>query len=176
MSDLYPPDRTTPATAAREMVVSRLIDAPCALVFEAWTTPEHLAQWWGPDGFTTTTHEMELRPGGHWRHIMHGPDGRDYYNHVVFEEIEKPVRIVYRHVPERGTEPVSFQTTVTFVAQGNKTLLTMRALFDSAAERDAVVEKYGALEGAHQTVGRLAAYAEGIRGQGSGVGDTGIRE
>jgi len=169
MSDLHVSlEQSTDPTAGREIVVTRLINAPRELVFDAWTTPEHVAQWWGPDGFTTTTHEMEVRPGGHWRLIMHGPDGTDYNNHIVFEEIVRPERIVYRHVPERGTEPVSFQTTVTFVASGNKTLLTMRALFDTAAERDAVQAKYGALEGGQQTVARLAAYAEtceGLRGQ-----------
>ncbi len=78
-------EQSTDPTAGREIVVTRLINAPRELVFDAWTTPEHVAQWWGPDGFTTTTHEMEVRPGGHWRLIMHGPDGTDYNNHIVFE-------------------------------------------------------------------------------------------
>ena len=148
------------STADREIVVTRLIEAPRELVFEAWTDPKHVDKWWGPRGFTTTTHEMDVRPGGEWRLTMHGPDGRDYKNHIVFDEIVKPERLVYRHVPEAGTEPVSFQTTVTFVAQGDHTLLTMRGLFASAKARADVVEKYGALEGAHQTIARLAEYVE----------------
>ena len=147
-------------TADREIVVSRLIEAPPDLVFEAWTDPRHVAKWWGPRGFTTTTHEMDVRPGGDWRLTMHGPDGRDYYNHIVFDEVVRPERLVYRHVPETGTEPVSFQTTVTFVAQGSATLLSMRMLFPSAKARDYVAEKYGALEGAHQTIERLAEFVE----------------
>ena len=146
------------STADREIVITRLIDAPPDLVFEAWTNARHVAKWWGPNGFTSTIHHMDVRPGGEWRLTMHGPDGRDYYNHIVFDEIAKPERLVYRHVPEAGTEPVCFQTTVTFVAQGNRTLLTMRLQFPSARHRDDAAEKYGALEGGNQTIGRLAEY------------------
>jgi uncharacterized protein YndB with AHSA1/START domain len=175
MTDHLARPESPSSTADREFLVSRLIHAPRELVFDAWTTPEHIAHWWGPDGFTTTTHEMDVRPGGHWRLIMHGPDGRDYLNHIVFDEVVRPERIVYTHVPERGTEPVSFQTTVTFVAHGDKTMLTMRGVFATAAERDAVVRKYGALEGAHQTIARLAGYVEprvpGSPGRAAGRGE-----
>ncbi len=77
-------------TADREIVITRLIAAPPELVFEAWTDPEHLAAWWGPDGFTTTTTALDMRPGGVWRFVMHGPDGRDYENRITFEEIVRP--------------------------------------------------------------------------------------
>ena len=76
----------TTAAAEREISITRLFDAPRELVFEAWTDPEQVVQWWGPHGFTTTIHEMDVRPGGVWRFIMHGPDGTDYDNRVVFEE------------------------------------------------------------------------------------------
>jgi len=79
------------------MVGMRVLDAPRALVFDMWSDPKHLAQWWGPDGFTTTTSAFDLRPGGVWRFVMHGPDGRDYQNRIVFEEVVRPERIVYRH-------------------------------------------------------------------------------
>jgi uncharacterized protein YndB with AHSA1/START domain len=59
----------------REIITSRVYDAPRELVFKAWTDPKHIARWWGPNGFTTTIHEMDVRPGGAWRFIMHGPDG-----------------------------------------------------------------------------------------------------
>lgn len=153
-------DRVAGSTADREIVVTRVIDAPPDLVFEAWTTPRHVEQWWGPNGFTSTIHHMDVRPGGEWRLTMHGPDGRDYYNHIVFDEIVKPARLVYRHVPEAGTEPVCFQTTVTFVAEGEGTRVTMRMQFPSARHRDDAAGKYGALEGANQTIGRLVAYVE----------------
>ena len=81
----------------REIVLSRLIDAPQELVFDAWTDPEQVGQWWGPSGFTTTTHKMEVKPGGVWRFVMHGPDGRDYQNKITYLEIVPPERLVYRH-------------------------------------------------------------------------------
>src|SRR3954471_663109 len=89
----------TPATANlssdREIVISRLFDAPRELVWAAWTDPQQVVQWWGPKGFTTTIHEMDVRPGGVMRHTMHGPDGTDYANKSVFKEVVKPERIVY---------------------------------------------------------------------------------
>jgi uncharacterized protein YndB with AHSA1/START domain len=142
--------------ADRELIFTRIFDAPRELVFSAWTDPKQIVQWWGPKGFTTTTHEMNVKPGGVWRFIMHGPDGRDYKNKIIFIEVVKPQRLIYKHAGEEDTEAVRFQVTVTFEAQGNKTKLTMRSLFDTAAERDDVVAKYGAIEGANQTLGRLA--------------------
>jgi uncharacterized protein YndB with AHSA1/START domain len=146
---------TTLNETDRELIFTRVFDAPRELVFEAWTDPKHLAQWWGPRGFTTTISEMDVRPGGVWRLVMRGPGGRDYKNRIVFLEVAKPERLVYKHDPEKDCEPVSFQVTVTFAEQGGKTELTMRMLFPSAAARDHVVTKYGAVEGAHQTLDRL---------------------
>src|SRR5204862_6663406 len=77
---------STSTTADREIVTTRLIDAPRALVFEAWTDPKHVAHWFGPDGFVTTTHSMEVRPGGIWRFTMRGPDGTDWPNVVTYEQ------------------------------------------------------------------------------------------
>jgi len=142
----------------REIVMTRVFDAPRELVFDAWTDPKHVAQWWGPHGFSNTISEMDVRPGGHWRMVMHGPDGADYPNHIVFIEVVKPERLVYRHEPEHGAEPVSFEVTLTFAARGGKTELTMRMLFASAAEREYVIEKHGAMEGIKQTLGRLAEH------------------
>jgi uncharacterized protein YndB with AHSA1/START domain len=76
------------------IIGSRLLHAPRELVFSAFTDPRHLAQWWGPNGFTTTTHSFEFRPGGVWRFVMHGPDGRDYQNRITYDEIVRPERIV----------------------------------------------------------------------------------
>jgi len=81
----------------RSIVGTRVFDAPRELVFAAFTDPTHLAQWWGPDGFTTTTSRFEFRKGGVWRFVMHGPDGRDYQNLITFDEIIAPERIAYRH-------------------------------------------------------------------------------
>jgi uncharacterized protein YndB with AHSA1/START domain len=142
-------------TEDRELVFKRVFDAPRDLVFSVWADPMHVAQWWGPNGFTTTISEMDVRPGGVWRLVMHGPDGTDYKNKIVFLEVVKPERLVYKHEPEKDTEPVTFETTVTFADRGNKTELTMRMLFPSAAILEQVVKKYGAIEGANQTLGRL---------------------
>ena len=144
----------------REITTSRLLDAPRELVFEAFTDPKQVVQWWGPHGFTTTTKEMSVTPGGVWRFVMHGPDGRDYKNKIIFTEVVKPERLVYRHAGEDETENVRFHVTVTFEAQGPKTLLTWRLTFATAKEREEVATKYGAVEGARQTLERLAQHLE----------------
>jgi uncharacterized protein YndB with AHSA1/START domain len=139
----------------RQIVTTRVLNAPRELVFKMWTDPEHIVQWWGPKGFTTTTYSMDVRPGGVWRFVMHGPDGTDYQNQITYLEIVKPERLVYKHGGGEDVEPVNFETTVTFEEQGVKTRLTMRAVFPSAEAREHVVKKYGAIEGASQTVDRL---------------------
>jgi uncharacterized protein YndB with AHSA1/START domain len=149
------------SSADREIVITRLIAAPPARVFDAWTNPEQVVQWWGPRGFTTTTHRMEVKPGGVWRFVMHGPDGRDYQNKITYIEVVRPERLVYKHGGDE--EPVSFQTTVTFVPQGRKTLITMRAVFPTSAERDRVVKEFGAVEGGKQTLERLGEHLAGAR-------------
>jgi uncharacterized protein YndB with AHSA1/START domain len=142
----------------RELVFERLLNAPRPLVFKVWTDPEHIVQWWGPNGFTNTNHGMDVSANGVWRFTMHGPDGTDYKNKIVFLEISEPERIVYRHSDDEDTEPIHFHVTVTFVAQGSKTLLTMRMVFDTREELEKVAREYGAIEGAHQTIARLEAY------------------
>jgi uncharacterized protein YndB with AHSA1/START domain len=137
---------------------TRLLDAPRELVWKVFTDPKHLAQWWGPNGFTTTTSAYECKPGGVWRFVMHGPDGRDYENRITFEVVEPPKRLVYRHGGDDDVEPVQFRTTVTFEDMGGKTKLTMRGVFPSAAERERVVKEYHADKGMEQTLARLDDY------------------
>jgi uncharacterized protein YndB with AHSA1/START domain len=149
-------DSTQP-TSDREIVLSRIIEGPRRLVFEAWTDIRHLSKWWGPDGFTTTTHSFEFRPGGVWDFIMHGPDGTDYPNRIQWEEIAPPERIVYLH-GDRDDDPDAFVSTVTFVERGSATEVTMRAVFRTKEKREEVIARYGALEGGRQTLGRLAVY------------------
>jgi uncharacterized protein YndB with AHSA1/START domain len=144
------------ATQDREIVITRIFDAPRELVWDAWTDPKKVVQWWGPRGFTTTIHEMDVRPGGVWRHTMHGPDGTDYPNKSVFIEVVKPERIVYSHGGgKKGGPGVQFQATWTLEAQGGRTKVTLRMLFQSAAELGQVVKEYGAIEGGNQTLDRL---------------------
>jgi uncharacterized protein YndB with AHSA1/START domain/DNA-binding transcriptional ArsR family regulator len=146
----------------KELFITRLINAPRELVWKVWTEPEHVAQWWGPTGFTNTVHEMNVKPGGVWHLTMHGPDGRDYPNKIVFIEVVKPERLVYKHSGDVDAEPVNFHVTVSFEKQGNKTLLTMRSVFESAAALEKVVKEYGAKEGMVQHVDRLEEYVEKI--------------
>jgi len=145
------------APADREIVISRVLDAPRELVWEAWTQPEHVARWWGPRGFTTTIEEMNVRPGGIWKQVMHGPDGTNYPNQSVFTEVEEPKRIVYVHGGgKEGAPGVNFVATWTFDAlEDGKTRLTIRMVFTNAADRDTVVKEYGAIEGGEQTLERL---------------------
>src|SRR5437762_13015071 len=142
----------------REISITRVFDAPRKLVFQVWTDPKHIGQWWGPKGFVTTTFSMDFRPGGTWRFVMHGPDGRDYQNLITFEEITPPERIVYRHGGADGVEPVQFRQTVIFEDLGGRTRLIWRGDFPSAAERDRVIKDYGADKGLAQTMARLADY------------------
>jgi len=144
------------------MIGTRVFDAPRELVWTVWTDPKHLAQWWGPTGFSTTTSAFDMRPGGVWRFVMHGPDGRDYQNRITFDEIVKPERLVYHHAGDDDVEPVQFTTTVTFEDLGGKTRLTMRGVFPSAAARDRVIKEYGADKGLVQTLERLGEYLSKI--------------
>jgi len=141
---------------ARSIVTTRVIDAPRELVFDAFSNPDHLARWWGPNGFTTTTHAFDMRPGGAWRFTMHGPDGRDYENHIVYDEIVRPERIAYQHGDDKGT--ISFESTITFEDLGGKTRITLRAVFPTKENRDWVAKTHGAVEGGRQTLGRLEEF------------------
>ena len=139
------------------IVVTRLVAAPRELVWEAWTDPKHITQWWGPNGFTTTTHAMEVKPGSVWRFTMHGPDGTDWPNRIVYREVKRPELLAYDHSGDDASDVHRFQVTVTFSDKGGNTEVTMASLFPSVAARDAVL-KFGALEGGGQTLDRLAAY------------------
>jgi uncharacterized protein YndB with AHSA1/START domain len=140
------------------IIGSRVFDAPRELVFSAWTDPKHLARWWGPDGFSTTTSAFDFRAGGVWRFVMHGPDGRDYENRITFDEIVPPELLRYHHGGGSDVEPVQFRTTVTFEDIGGKTRVTLTGVFPSRAERDRVIKEYGADKGLVQTLGRLGDY------------------
>ena len=138
------------STVDREFVHSRLIDAPRERVFRAFSDPAHLARWWGPKGFTSTFHEFDLRPGGAWRFVMHGPDGANYPNESVFVEVVAPERVVLEHISGHH-----FQMTITFSAQGAKTVVGWRQVFDTAAERQRIAEFV--IEANEQNLDRLAA-------------------
>ena len=140
----------------RSIIGTRIFSAPRDLLFSAFTDPKHLAQWWGPDGFTTTTHNFDFKPGGVWRFVIHGPDGRDYQNRIIFDEIVRPERLVYHHTGDADVEPVQFTQTLTFENLGNgQTRLIWHGKFASAEARARVIKDYGADKGLAETMARL---------------------
>jgi uncharacterized protein YndB with AHSA1/START domain len=149
------------ATADREIVIARVISARRELVFEAFTSVQHLSRWWGPEGFTTTTQAFEFRVGGEWDFVMHGPDGTDYQEWICFTEIAPPERIALLHGESRD-DPNAFESVITFAPDGAATRIEMRTLFPTKTLRDEAVEKYHAVEGGRQTLDNLAAYVTEI--------------
>jgi uncharacterized protein YndB with AHSA1/START domain len=142
-------------TADREVVITRVFDAPRELVWEAWTNPKHADKWWGPNGFVNTTESMDFRIGGGWKYMMIDSDGTRYPNLQVFKEIIPLSKLVFDH---GDGERVWFETTITLEEAGSGTLVTLRQLFPSKESRDEVVEKYGAIEGGKQHLAKLEAY------------------
>ncbi|MFF2554306.1 SRPBCC family protein [Nocardia sp. NPDC058058] len=153
-------------TADREIVIARNIGAPRELVFEAFTDIRHLSQWWGPEGFTTTTRAFDFRVGGTWDFEMHGPDGTDYPEWISWTEIVAPERIRLRHGEFRD-DPNAFESILTFTPDGAATRLEMRTVFPTKELRDEAAEKYHAIEGGRQTLDKLAAYITEITSKGT---------
>jgi len=135
---------------------SRLVDAPRDRVFRAIAEPERLARWWGPAGFTSTFEKFEFRPGGAWRFVMHGPDGTDYPNENVFREIVEPARVVVEHVSASH----HFVLTITLEADGDRTRVGWRQVFDTAGHREHVAEVV--LAANEQNLDRLAAEVRAV--------------
>jgi uncharacterized protein YndB with AHSA1/START domain len=141
------------STHDRELSLSRTINAPVALVWEMWSDQKHIANWWGPIGFTTTIIRMDFRPEGEWDLIMHGPDGTNYDNCSVFKEIVKHKRIVYMHLSyPRYTGTIEFQE------REDKTFLTWHMLFESAEVFREAAKKFGIEKGLQQNAEKLADY------------------
>jgi len=145
--------KAAPAMEERTISGSRVFDAPRDLVWLMLESPEHIANWWGPNGFTNTIEEMSFSPGGDWKFVMHGPDGRDYKNYNRFIEIVKPERIVFEHL---STPP--FENTITLDDLGGKTRVTFLMVFESAEVRDHTAKTFGAVEGLKQNLEKLGVY------------------
>lgn len=152
----------TPDTALsdRELMVSRLIEGPRDVVFEAFTEVRHLSRWWGPEGFTTTTRTFDFSEGGVWEFTMHGPDGTDYPNWIQWIEIRAPELIVLRH-GEGPDDPKQFSSTFFFEERTDRTRVILRTEFKTKELRDRAAVEYGAIEGANQTLDGLATYVAG---------------
>lgn len=160
------PDADPVSRAERELVITRVFDAPREMVWKAWTDPQQIVKWWGPRDFTLTVDEMDVRPGGVWRSTMHGPDGTAYLNDCVFTEVVKPQRIVYELIPGRKHDRAT-QERETVVAswlfepQGEKTRVTLRMLFPTAEARERFAREYQAVEGGKETLDRLREHLAG---------------
>lgn len=131
--------------SSNEIRLTRVYDAPLESVWDAWTVPEEVAQWWGPRGFTLTTHSRDLRVGGHWHYTMHGPDGTDYENTTQYLEVELQARLVYDHGGHRDRPPL-FRVTALFAEQDDCTRLSLTFAFatpEVAAEMAGFIRKAG---------------------------------
>lgn len=146
-------EKNNSGTADRELIVSRLLNAPIELVWEVFTKPEHIKHWWGPNGFTNTIDTMDVKPEGVWEFVMHGPDGTDYKNKSIYKEIIKPTKIVFDHI-----SGPKFTTTITFEAQGEKTFINWHMLFETKEQFEQVVKVFKADEGLKQNIVRLENY------------------
>lgn len=140
------------SSSDRELFTSRLMeDTRRERAFAAFSDPSQLARWWGPNGFTNTFQEFDLRPGGSWRFIMHGPDGAQYPNHSEFVQVAPPERVVFNHV-----SVPQFEMTITFDEQEGGTVIGWLQRFESA-EACQRVAKF-AVAANEQNLDRLAAH------------------
>ena len=111
-------------TKSNEITIFRIYDAPLKAVWDAWSDPEQIAQWWGPRGFTITTHDRDMRTGGHWKYTMHGPDGVEYANTTQYLEVADQSKLVYDHGGNDEKKPL-FRVTAHFTEKNGKTHLDM---------------------------------------------------
>ena len=141
--------------AARELLLTRFFDAPRELVFKAWTDPEQVAQWYGPEGFSEVFLEMDVRPGGAWRKCMRSPEGTDYWRRGIYREIVEPERLVFTYVSDdpQGIPGHETLVTITFADRGAKTLMTFRQ-----AEFESIAARNSHQGGWTSCMGRFAAY------------------
>ena len=149
----------------REIVLSRVIDAPRSVVYSAWTDPDQIQKWFGPEGMAIETKEIDLNPGGVWRFDMVTRDGFRYSNRMVFLRMEAPALIEVEHGSDRENDPGRFRMRVTFDEQSNgKTVLTLRQMHPSKEQREAKMG-FGAVEYGGQTLEKLARHVAKVRGK-----------
>lgn len=147
----------------RLVLLGHRYDAPPEVVLPCWLEEAHLRRWWGPDGFTCTTHEAGFRAGGRWGFTMHGPDGTDHPDLLTYDEIVPNERIVYTHGTPGAADP-PFTGVVTFEEMAGGTVVSLRLAFDSPAPWDQVEERYHAHQGGAQTLARLGHHLAAERG------------
>ena len=151
-----------PAQDETTLVITRVLNAPRALVWKMFSDPYHLAQWWGPAGFTNRVEQLDFRTGGRWRHVMIGPDGREFPTDNDILEVTPPERLVYRNAPADpaifgDNPPPGFTKTLTFTEAGGRTTLTLVCTFDQPAHKDAVVRR-GFVIGTNESFDKLESH------------------
>jgi uncharacterized protein YndB with AHSA1/START domain len=153
-------NRSVAAQEKPELVITRIFDAPRALVFKAWADPKHLAHWSGPRGFTSIGDKMDFRPGGAYRACLRAPDGTENWVRGVYREIVEPERLVFTHAweGEGGKPGPETLVTVTFADHAGQTEMRFhQAFFESKESRD------GHREGWSSSFERLAEYLATLR-------------
>ena len=136
----------------KDMHATGIFKASLELMWKMWTDPEHIVHWWGPNGFTTTIHTMDVKPEGEWNLTLHGPDGTNFPNRSVYKEIIPLKKIVFEHFNPH------FMTTVLFEARDSETIVDWRAVFDSPEMRETIVNVHKADEGQKQNMQKLEKY------------------
>lgn len=150
------------SSAPPELVLTRIVNAPRQRVWQVFTRPEHIQHWWGPNGFTNTIFEMDVRVGGMWRYVMHGPAGTDgspgvdYNNWIRYTAVVEPALLAYDHGGDDEINP-EFRATVTLEDFGAQTRVTLRLELQSAEQRQHLID-FGAVQGGEQTLAKLDAY------------------
>ncbi|TDQ10118.1 SRPBCC domain-containing protein [Pedobacter metabolipauper] len=136
----------------RKIRIASSFKVPIEFMWEVWTNPEHITNWWGPKGFTSAIHKMDFKEGGEWKLTLHGPDGTNFPNRSVFKEIIPFKKIVFEHFNPH------FITTVTFELKGQETQIDWSLLFDTVAMYDTIVKVHKADEGQKENIERLEKY------------------
>jgi uncharacterized protein YndB with AHSA1/START domain len=141
----------------QEIRIKKTVQSPIALVWKAWTSADDVIHWWGPDGFTTTIHTMDVRENGEWKLTLHGPNGTNFPNRSIYLEIVPEEKIIFEHFNPH------FITTVLMASVADSTVLDWSLRFDSVEERDTIVKAHKADEGLRQNIERLERYLSTIR-------------
>lgn len=152
---------------ATTLIISRTFNAPLELVWKMFSDPYHLAQWWGPQGYTNRVERLEFRTGGRWVHVMIAPDGRELPTDNDILEVIPHERIVFRNAPADplifgDNPPPGFTKTLTFAERGERTTLTLVCTFDEAEHKDAVVRR-GFAAGTNESFDKLGTYLESVQ-------------
>jgi uncharacterized protein YndB with AHSA1/START domain len=157
---------TVPAEDARTLVITRTLNAPRTLVWKMFSDPYHLAQWWGPKGYTNRVEKLDFRTGGSWQHVMIDTDGKEYPTDNTIIEVKEPERLVYLNAPADpkifgDNPPPGFTKTLTFEEVAGGTLLTLVCTFDTEEHKERITRR-GFSIGTNQSFDKLEDYLKAM--------------